>query len=176
MGGSSPVNAATTVGHTCGWSVGQGNAAAAMPMIFWKSGVGTILLEPLEDPDDPTPSTKCCPELAKNLDISLGVDCHRPLSSSNQNGPMMPCLEMATQAVHFRKCNGLCRQCSGGVLPQKMLFLEFTLPDNRKSASSENQTLSRKSGTASILSQNHWHMITRFLMSSGVSFCLICIL
>jgi len=50
-----------------------------MPMIFWKSGVGTILLEPLEDPDDPTPSTKCCPELAKNLDVLLGVDCHRPL-------------------------------------------------------------------------------------------------
>ena len=56
-----------------------------------------------------------------------------------------------------------------GVLLQKMLFLEFTWPDNRKCASSENQTLSRKSGTASILSQNHWHMITRFLISSGVS-------
>ena len=42
-------------------------------------GGGTILLEPLEDPDDPSPSTKCCPELAKHLDISLGVDCHRPL-------------------------------------------------------------------------------------------------
>ena len=38
--------------------------------------VGNILLEPLEDPDDPSPSTKCCPELAKDLDISLGVDCH----------------------------------------------------------------------------------------------------
>jgi len=33
---------------------------------------GTILLEPVEDPDDPSPSTKCCPELAKHLDISLG--------------------------------------------------------------------------------------------------------
>ena len=42
-------------------------------------GGGNILLEPLEDPDDPSPSTKCCPELAKQLDISLGVDCHRPL-------------------------------------------------------------------------------------------------
>jgi len=52
----------------------------------------------------------------------------RSLSSSNQNGPMMPCLEMATQAVHFTECNGLCRQCSGVVLPQKMLFLEFTSP------------------------------------------------
>ena len=80
----------------------------------------------------------------------------RLLSSSNQNGPMMPCLEMTTQAVHFTECNGLCRQSSGGVLPQKMLFLEFTWPDNRKCASSENQTLWRKFGTASILSQNHW--------------------
>jgi len=44
-------------------------------------------------------------------------------------------LEMATQAVHFTECNGLCRQCSGGVLPQKMLFFEFTWPDNRKCAS-----------------------------------------
>ena len=40
---------------------------------------GTILLEPLEDPDDSSRSTKCCPELAKQLDISLGVDCHRLL-------------------------------------------------------------------------------------------------
>ena len=68
----------------------------------------------------------------------------RSLSPSNQNGPMMPCLEMATQAVHFTECNSLCRQCSGGVLHQKMLFLKFTWPDNRKCASSNNQTLSIK--------------------------------
>jgi len=37
-------------------------------------------------------------------------------------------LEMATQAVHLTECNGLCKQCSGGVLPQKMLFVEFTWP------------------------------------------------
>jgi len=42
-------------------------------------GGATILLEPLEDHDDPSPLTKCCPELAKHLEISLGVDCHRPL-------------------------------------------------------------------------------------------------
>ena len=42
-------------------------------------GGGTNLLEPLEDLDDPSPLTKCCPELAKHLDISLGVDCHRLL-------------------------------------------------------------------------------------------------
>jgi len=53
--------------------------AVAMPMIRLRSGGGTILLEPLEDPDDPSPSTKCCPELVMHLDISLGVDCHRPL-------------------------------------------------------------------------------------------------
>jgi len=37
-------------------------------------------------------------------------------------------LEMATQTVHFTECNGLCRQCSGGVLPQKMLFLSSRDP------------------------------------------------
>ena len=73
------MNAATTVGHTCDWSVGQGNAVVAMPMIRLRCGGGTILLEPLEDPDDPSPSTKCFTELAKHLDISLGVDCHTPL-------------------------------------------------------------------------------------------------
>jgi len=40
-------------------------------------GSGTILLEPLQE--DPSPSTKCFPELAKHLDISLGVECYRPL-------------------------------------------------------------------------------------------------
>jgi len=43
-------------------------------------GGGTILLEPLEDHDDPSPKTKCCSELAKHLDILLGVDCNRPLA------------------------------------------------------------------------------------------------
>ena len=129
------------------------------------------------DPDDPSLSTKCCPEFAEHLEISLSVDCHRLLIVVLEpEWPMMPCLERATQAVHFTECNGLCRQCSGNVIPQKTLSFELTWPDNRKCASSENQTLSRKSDTASILSQNQWHMITRFFMSSGVSFCLICIL
>ena len=39
----------------------------------------TILLEPLEGPDNPFLLTKCCPELTKHLDILLGVDCHRLL-------------------------------------------------------------------------------------------------
>jgi len=50
-----------------------------MPMPCLRGGGGTILLEPLEDPDDSSPSTKHCSELAKHLDISLGVDCHRLL-------------------------------------------------------------------------------------------------
>ena len=62
--GSSLVNAATTAGHTCGRSVGQGNTAVSMPMICLRCGSCTILLEPLEDLDNPSPLTKCCPELA----------------------------------------------------------------------------------------------------------------
>jgi len=58
---------------------------------------------------------------------SMLIVTDHSLSSSNQNGPMMPCLEMATQAVYFTECNGLCRECSGAVLPQKMLFLEFNI-------------------------------------------------
>jgi len=50
-----------------------------MLMIRLRIGGGAILLEPLEDPDGPSTSTKCCPELAKHLDMSLGVDCHRTL-------------------------------------------------------------------------------------------------
>ena len=42
---------------------------------------------------------------------------------------------------YFTECNGLCRQCSGGVLPQKMLFLESTWLDNRKCDLTENQWL-----------------------------------
>ena len=38
LGVSSPVNAATTAGRTCGWSVGQGNATVAMPMIRLRCG------------------------------------------------------------------------------------------------------------------------------------------
>ena len=93
------------------------------------------------------------------------------LSSSNQNGLIMPYLEMKTNTVHFRECNDLCIQCSRERLPQKILFLEFTWPDDRICIF---YTLSRKSGTTSILSQNHRHMIFSFLMSSSLSFCLIC--
>ena len=127
------MNAATTAGHTWGWSVGQGNVAVAMPMIRLWCGGGTILLEPLEDPDDPSPSTKCCPELAKHLDISLGVDCHRPLVDVLEpkwsNDAM---LEMATQAVHFTECNGLCRQCSGGCATPEDVVLRVHLTWQQK--------------------------------------------
>jgi len=50
-----------------------------MPIIRLRCGGGSVLLEPLDDSDDPSPSTKCCPEFAKHLGISLGVDCHRLL-------------------------------------------------------------------------------------------------
>ena len=40
---------------------------------------GTVMLEPLANPDDFFPSTKCCPELTKLLDISICVDCHTVL-------------------------------------------------------------------------------------------------
>ena len=39
----------------------------------------TVLLEPLVDPDDLFPSTKCCLELTKHLDITIFVDCHTVL-------------------------------------------------------------------------------------------------
>jgi len=70
----------------------------------------------------------CRPNAVQNFSItwtyrSMLIVTDRSLSSSNQNGPVMPCLEMATQAVQFTESNGLCRQCSGGVLPQKMSFL-----------------------------------------------------
>ena len=45
---------------------------------------------------------------------SVLIVTDRTFSSSNHNGPMMPCLEMAIQAVNFTECNGLCRQCSWG--------------------------------------------------------------
>ena len=72
----------------------------------------------------------CQPSAVQNLPStwtyrSVLIVTDRSLSSSNQNGPMIPCLEMAAQAVHFTECNGLCRQCSRVVLCQKMLFLEL---------------------------------------------------
>jgi len=82
-------------------------------------------MEPLEDPDNLSPSTKCCPELAKHLDILLGVDCHRPLvivlEPEWSNDAI--CVEMETQAVYFTECNGLCRQCSEGVLSPEDVVL-----------------------------------------------------
>ena len=56
---------------------------------------------------------------------------------------MIPCFDMATQAVHLMEWNGLCWQSSGGVEPQKILFFEFTWPERRKWASSKNPKSSR---------------------------------
>ena len=129
---SNPVNAATTAGHTCGWSVGQGNAAVAMPIIRLRSGgwhhpAGTTVgpWRPLSV--DQVLSRTCqAPGHIARCWLSQTARC-RPRTRMVQ----WCCLEMATQAVHFTECNGICRQCLGGVLPQKMLLLEFTWPDNR---------------------------------------------
>jgi len=60
---------------------------------------------------------------------------------------------MATQAVHFTECNGLCRQCSGGVLPQKMLFLELHSPMGSELVDpSVDHWVDRKS----LSGQDHW--------------------
>ena len=107
-GGSSPVNAATAAGHTCGWSVSQRNVAVAMPMIrggWHQRTLTTPLHRPSAVQNLPITWTYC----------SVLIVTDHSLSPSNQIGPMMPCLEMATQAVHFTECNGLCRRCSGGV-------------------------------------------------------------
>ena len=128
------MNAVTTAGHTCGWSVGQGNAAVAMPTIrlrcgWWHHPAGTTRRpwRPLSV-NQALPRTCQAPAHIARYCLSQTARC-RPR--------MMPFLELATQAVHFTEWNGLCRQCSGGVLPQKMLFLEFMWPDNRKFTTSE---------------------------------------
>ena len=56
-----------------------------------------------------------CPSSAQNF---LRTSTYRfvlmvtawPLTSSNQNGPIMPCLEMATYSVHFDEWRGFSRQ------------------------------------------------------------------
>ena len=57
---------------------------------------------------------------------------------------MMPCLLIATYAVHLTEWRGLWSTTSGISEPQKTLFLLLTWPENKKWASSENQTSSRK--------------------------------
>jgi len=89
----------------------------------------------------------CQPSAVQNLAStwtyrSVLIVTDRSLSSSNQNGPMMPWRWQPRQCTS--QCNGLCRQCSGVVLPQKMLFLEFTWPDNRKCASSSRDLTTEK--------------------------------
>ena len=131
------MNAATIAGHTCSWSVGQENAAVAMPMIRLRSGrVGPSCWNNWRTLTTPLRGPSAVQNLLNAWTYrSVLIATNRSLWSSHQNGPMMPYFEMATQAVHFTECIGLCRQCSGGVLRQKMLFLEFTWPDNRKCAS-----------------------------------------
>lgn len=84
------------------------------------------------------------------------------LSCSNQYSPILPCFETATHALNYLECIGLCQQSSGGVVPQKLLFFEFTCSERKKRASSENHTSSKKSGFSSILWQSQQHITTRF--------------
>ena len=84
----------------------------------------------------------------------------------------MPFLEIATHAVHFVECKGFCVTSSGVAVPQT-LFLLSTCPESRKCASLENQAWSKKSGFASIVSQNHSHMVLRFAIPTFVSFCFV---
>jgi len=121
------VNAATAAGHTCGWSVGQGNSAAAMTMIRlrcggWHHPTGTTggSWRPL------------------SVDQVLSRTCQAPGHIArcwlSQTARCRPRARMVQWCHVWRwqprqctsECNGLYRQCSGGVLPQKMLFLEFT--------------------------------------------------
>ena len=91
----------------------------------------------------------------------------------NQNGPIISCFEMATQAVHFTECKGLWRTLSA---LQDTQLLQLTCPQSQMCVSSLNQTSSRKSGSSSILFSNHWHITEHFSMSDGGSLCLIWIL
>ena len=115
----------------------RGASPPLCPLVTVLMGGGTILLETLEDPDDPSPSTKCCPELAKHLDISLGVDCHRPLAvvlepewsndamfgygNRSSNATIRPLIKLQNKAIkiinptntgsleeHFQHLNILC--------------------------------------------------------------------
>ena len=75
LGVSSPVNAATTAGRTCGWSVGQGNATVAMPMIRLRCGGWHHPAGTTGGLWQRSPSTKCCPELTKHLDSGHIAQC-----------------------------------------------------------------------------------------------------
>ena len=77
-----------------------------------------------------------------------------PFSSSNQNGPMMPCFDIATHVVHFFEWSGLCSTSLGADVPQNMLFLLLTFPDNKMLASSLNQMSLRKFGLSLVLFWN----------------------
>ena len=61
----------------------------------------------MEDPADPLRRPSAVQNLPSNWTYrSVLIVTDRSLSSSDQNGLMMPCLEMATQAVHLTECNG----------------------------------------------------------------------
>jgi len=97
-----------------------------MPMIRLRCGGGTILLEPLEDPDDPSLSTKCCPELAKHLDIPLGVDCNHGHNLVGDTGDVSP--QFFRRGGHNMSCPPTFFSLdfvSGEVSKIKVMFVTF---------------------------------------------------
>ena len=104
-------------------------------------GSCTVLLEPLFFSMHTTMGTECPPELVENHDVTLFIDRH---CFSNiilkANGPIMPCFNMATHAVHFTECSDLWRTSCGAWDPQNTEFLLLTWPDREKWASSMNHT------------------------------------
>ena len=125
MGVLSRVNTATTADHTCNYSTGQKNADLTMPIILfrcmgWYRPAGTT--------GGPWRPLSIDQVLSRTYEAHGRIDlCWFSHSAHyrlrNKNGPMMPCLEMATQAVHSKECNSLCRQCPGVCFPRRCCFL-----------------------------------------------------
>ena len=121
QGGSSPVNEVSTRRHTSCWSAFPEIALSASQecdlMCVCVGGGRPILLEPLVISISPSATPEWCPEHPQPWHITLLI--HRfSISSSNQYGPNMPCLENAIHAMHFTGCNGLCKTSSGDAVPQ----------------------------------------------------------
>lgn len=110
-----------------------------MPMVCLRNGGSIILLEPLEGPDNLTPSPKCCRELTNIWTYrSVLIITDRSSSPSNQNGPMMP-FEYGDPGKALHRGQALFRLSAYGVSYPRRCFPQ-SCP-----ASSENQTLSRQS-------------------------------
>jgi len=137
-------------GHTCGWSVSQGNAAVAMPMIRLRTGGWHHPAGTTGGPWQPL-----------RVDQVLSRTCQAPGHTALCWLSQTACCRPRTRMVQWchvwrwqpRQCTSqsvmaFADSAQGVCYPRRCCSLEFMGPDNRKCASSENQTLSRKSGTA----------------------------